>query len=101
MSHARIKTVFLHFSNYLPLSICLITAAVGKLGFRGISTFFFFFFFFFSFFFLGGGGQVAARYEHESPHIFYTQHIATISSTELYSLMKIFLIVFKIEGIVA
>ena len=37
----------------------------------------------------------------ESPHIFYTGHIVTISSTELYSLMKIFLMVFKIEGIVA
>ena len=36
-----------------------------------------------------------------SPHIFYTLHIVTISVTELYSLMKIFLIVFKIVGIVA
>ena len=39
MSHARMKTVFLHFSNYLPLSIFLIAAAVGKPGFHGISTF--------------------------------------------------------------
>ena len=39
MSHARMKTVFLHFSNYLPLSIFLIAAAVGKPGFGGISTF--------------------------------------------------------------
>ena len=50
----------------------------------------------------GGGGvrchQAAARYEHESPHGFFTLHIVTISSTELYSLMKIFLMVFKIEG---
>ena len=55
----------------------------------------------------GGGGrhhQVAARYEHESPYapmFFFTLHIVTISSTELYSLMEIFLMVFKIEGIVA
>ena len=33
--------------------------------------------------------------------VFYTQHIVTISSTELNSLIKIFLMVFKIEGIVA
>ena len=39
MSHARMKTVFLHFSNYLPWSISFIAAAVGKPGFRGISTF--------------------------------------------------------------
>ena len=32
-------TVFLHISNYLPLSIFLIAAAIGKPGFRGISTF--------------------------------------------------------------
>ena len=44
---------------------------------------------------------MAARYEHESPHIFYTRHIVTISSTELYSLIKIFQMVFKIEDIVA
>ena len=62
-----------------------------------------------NFFFGGGGGggggdgaQVAASYEHErQPHIFHTRHIVMISSTELYSLMKIFLIVFKIEGILA
>ena len=34
-----------------------------------------------------------------SSHIFYTLHIVMISVTELYSLMKIFLIVFKILGI--
>ena len=34
----------------------------------------------------------------DSPRIFYTGHIVTISSTELYSLMKIFLMEFKIEG---
>ena len=39
MPHARMKTVFLHFSNNLPLFIFLIAAAVGKPGFRGISTF--------------------------------------------------------------
>ena len=38
MSHARMKTVFLHLSNYLPWSF-FIAAAVGKPGFRGISTF--------------------------------------------------------------
>ena len=37
----------------------------------------------------------------DSPHISYTRHVVTISSTELYSLMKIFLTVFKIEGAVA
>ena len=36
-----------------------------------------------------------------APMVFFTLHIVTISSTELYSLMKIFLMVFKIEGIVA
>ena len=42
MSHARMKTVFLHFSNYLPWSnVFFITAAVGKPGFCGISTFLF------------------------------------------------------------
>ena len=56
-----------------------------------------------TFFFLGGGGGGGGGgNEHEKePHIFYTQHIVTISSTKLYSLMKIFLMVFKIEGIVA
>ena len=32
---------------------------------------------------------------------FYTRHIVTNSTTELYSLVKIFLMVFEIEGIVA
>ena len=36
-----------------------------------------------------------------APIFFYTRHIVTITSTEPYSLMKIFLMVFKIEGIVA
>ena len=36
----------------------------------------------------------------DRPHIFI-HDIVTISSTELYSLMKIFLMVFKIEGIIA
>ena len=56
------------------------------------------------FFFLGGGGgglSVAWGYEHKSHPIFYTRHIVTASSTELYSLVKIFLMVFKIEGTVA
>ena len=39
MSHARMKTAFLYFSNYLPWSIFLIAVAVGKPGFHGISTF--------------------------------------------------------------
>ena len=38
MSHARMKTVFLQFSIYLPWSIFLIAVAVEKPGFRGIST---------------------------------------------------------------
>ena len=34
MSHDRMKTAFLHFSNYrLPLSIFLIVAAVGNMVF--------------------------------------------------------------------
>ena len=37
----------------------------------------------------GGGGGL------------YTRHIVTTSPTERYSLVKIFLAVFKIEGIVA
>ena len=45
---------------------------------------------------MGGG-----RYEHKSRQILYTRHIVTISPTERYSLVKIFLTVFKIEGIVA
>ena len=40
MSHARMKTFFLHFSNYLPWSFFVIAAAAGKPGFHGISTFF-------------------------------------------------------------
>ena len=42
-----------------------------------------------------------AGFEHKSRHILYTRHIVTTSSTEPYSLMKIFVVVFKIEGIVA
>ena len=47
------------------------------------------------------GGRKGGGYEHKSRHIFYTRRIGMTSSTEPYSLMKIFLIVFKIEGIVA
>ena len=47
----------------------------------------------------GGGGGGGGVYEHKSRHILYTRHIVTTSSTEPYSLMKIFLTVFKIEGI--
>ena len=53
-----------------------------------------------SFFFFGWGWSVG-EYEHESRHILYTRHIITTTSTEPYSLMKIFLTLFKIEGIVA
>ena len=49
----------------------------------------------------GGGGGGKEEYEHKRRHILYTRHKVTISSTELYSLMKLFLTVFKIEGIVA
>ena len=55
----------------------------------------------------GGGGGVSSggsqvwTWEPPCPHVFFTLHIVTISSTELYSLMEIFLMVFKIEGIVA
>ena len=52
----------------------------------------------------GGGGcwEEGGSYdEHKSRYILYTRHIVTTSSTELYSLTKIFLTVFKIEGIVA
>ena len=48
---------------------------------------------------MGGGGGY--EYEHNSRHILYTRHIVTTSPTEQQSLMKIFLTVFKIEGIVA
>ena len=49
----------------------------------------------------GGGGGARGGYEHKSHHILYTRHIVTTSPTKPYSLMKIFLTVFKIEGIVA
>ena len=52
---------------------------------------------------MGGGGEregnVAGGYEHESHHIFYTRHIVTISSSELYRLVRIFQMVFIIESI--
>ena len=62
------------------------------------------------FFFVGGGGGGGGlwggggggEYQYKSRHILYTRHIVvSTSSTEPYSLMKIFLTVFKIEGIVA
>ena len=64
------------------------------------------------FFYLGGGGgggggggvirrQQGMNMRAPMPPCFFTLHIVTISSTELYSLMEIFLMVFKIEGIVA
>ena len=49
----------------------------------------------------GGVGEGKGGYKHKSRHILYTRHIVTTSSTEPYILMKIFLTVFKIEGIVA
>ena len=39
MSHARMKTFFFHFSNYLPWSIWFIAAVAGKPGFRRTYTF--------------------------------------------------------------
>ena len=39
--------------------------------------------------------------ERAAIFFFYTRHIGMTSSTEPYSLMKIFLTVFKIEGIAA
>ena len=49
----------------------------------------------------GRGGGSGGSYQNKSHHILYTRHIVTTSSTEPYSLMKIFLAVFKIEVIVA
>ena len=40
-------------------------------------------------------------YANMSHHIFFIVLHYTTSCTELYSLMKIFLMIFKIEGIVA
>ena len=59
------------------------------------------------FFIWGGGGGVIRRQQGMNmrapmpPCFFFTLHIVTISSTELYSLMEIFVMVFKIGGIVA
>ena len=39
MSHVRMKTVFLNFSNYLPWSIFLLLQLLENLVFLGISTF--------------------------------------------------------------
>ena len=61
---------------------------------------------------MGGGGRKrgaggwwvegeGGRCEHKSSHFFYTRHTVITSSTEPYSLVKIFPMVFKIEGIVA
>ena len=49
----------------------------------------------------GGGGGGGNMNIEGSRHILYIRHIVTISSTEPYSLMKIFLMIFKPEGIVA
>ena len=59
--------------------------------------------FLFFFFFLGGGGwgRGGQGYDYKSRYILYKRHIVMTSSTEPYSLMKIFLTVFKIEVIVA
>ena len=64
-------------------------------------------FFFFVLFFWGegwvevgvGGGR--ADMNTKAAIYFYTRHIVTASSAEPDDLMKIFLMVFKIEGIVA
>ena len=49
----------------------------------------------------GGGGGGEGRYKHDSQHIFYTQHIVTTSSAELYSFMKIILTVLKVGSTAA
>ena len=49
----------------------------------------------------GGGGEEGGGYEQKSSHIVYTRHTVTTSYTEPYSLMKIFLTVFKTKGTVA
>ena len=53
---------------------------------------------------MGGGGygvRCLWAMNTRAPYFLYTtHHIVKISATELYSLMKIFLMVFKIEGIV-
>ena len=49
----------------------------------------------------GGGGGWEGGCHHKSRHILYTRHTVMTSSTESYSLMKIFLTIFKTEGIVA
>ena len=60
------------------------------------------------FFFFGGGGGGGGEEEEDMNtraaifyHISYTRHILMTSSIDSYSLMRIFLKVFKIEGIVA
>ena len=49
----------------------------------------------------GEGGSEKGGYEQKSHHILYIRHNVKTSSTQPYSLMKIFLMVFKTEGIVA
>ena len=48
-----------------------------------------------------GGGGVRGGYEHKRRHVSCTRHIVMNCSRELYSLIKIVLTVFTIEGIVA
>ena len=52
------------------------------------------------FFLCGGGGEGGGELNTRAT-IFYIRHTGTTSSTEPYRLIKIFLMVFKIEGIVA
>ena len=49
---------------------------------------------------VGGGGRYG-QYEHESCHIFYTQHFVMTSSTEPCSFMITILTVFKTESTAA
>ena len=49
---------------------------------------------------MGGGGRYG-QYEHESCHIFYTQHFVMTSSTEPCSFMITILTVFKTESTAA
>ena len=50
---------------------------------------------------MGVGGGVDINTRAKSRHILYTRHIVTTSSTQPYTLMKILLTVYKVEGILA
>ena len=50
---------------------------------------------------LGWGGGTGGMMNMRAAIFFYTQHIVTTSSTELYSFMKIILTAFKIDSTAA